>query len=109
MKPRHYEDHWPYLQGGGSGKSAPAAPKSGEGPLFMKKPKFEPGAKVRLTGDFLRSTGQVVGGEGHSRWTVVACECGLCKSGSFVAVNETTDGDAITWRHFNVGNLEKAR
>lgn len=46
------------------------------------KPKhFEPGDRVRLTGVFLKNTGQRAGGEEQSRWTVRACDCGLCASG----------------------------
>jgi hypothetical protein len=33
---------------------------------------FEPGTKVRLSGKFLRSTGQLTGAAGLSSWTVLA-------------------------------------
>jgi len=33
---------------------------------------FQAGDKVKMTGKFLRSTGQVVGGEGSKVWTVMA-------------------------------------
>ena len=77
------------------------------------------GTKVRLTGIFLRNTGQRVGGEGPQRWLTVACDCPSCKSGDFVAVNEPhlcqTDPrgyedippeERPKWRHFNAANLE---
>jgi hypothetical protein len=38
----------------------------------------EPGRRVRLTGRFLRSTGQVTGDEGGKRWTIRECNCDLC-------------------------------
>lgn len=83
--------------------------------------RFTPGDRVRLTGEFLRNTGQLVGGEGHSRWIVLACDCGLCKTGDFVCTNqrrssadmftaEEIAGDpSLGWRHINVGNLERCR
>lgn len=33
---------------------------------------FQPGTRVRLSGKFLRSTGQMAGGEGRKVWTVLA-------------------------------------
>ena len=36
----------------------------------------EPGTRVRLTGRFLKSTGQQAGDEGSKVWTVRACKCG---------------------------------
>lgn len=71
-----------------------------------------PGTRVRLTGAFLRSTGQIAGGEGTRVWTVAACGCGLCAFGDFVAVNERSmfgDPDAANnLRHMNYKNLEPA-
>lgn len=72
-----------------------------------------PGTKVRLTGAFLKSTGQVAGGEGSSVWTLVPCSCDLCarnneKLGYFVAVNEPRY-DSEGPRHFNAANLEAVR
>jgi hypothetical protein len=74
------------------------------------------GDRVRLARAFLRNTGQVKGGEGHSRWTVVACACGLCTHGGFVAVDERSmyadspgNEDMPPQRHFNVANLERVR
>jgi hypothetical protein len=73
--------------------------------------KFQPGDKVRLTGKFLRNTGQIAGGEGQSKWTVVPCGCGLCRGGDFVAVNQSTtqdfDDGKEHFRHINAGNLVK--
>ena len=46
------------------------------------------GARVKLTGVFLKNTGQRVGGEGAKVWTTVEHECSLCAGGRFVAVDE---------------------
>lgn len=76
----------------------------------MKARTFAPGARVRLTGEFLRNTGQIVGGEGSSRWTVVAHHgCRLCEDGRFVMVDEPSTDDPTRGRHFNAANLERAR
>jgi hypothetical protein len=89
------------------------------------------GTKVRLTGYFLRSTGQVKGGEGSKRWTVLAGgDCGFapCLCGSrdgnirtHVAVDEPLDDETVRagyydikstrtdgrlMRHIAIGNLE---
>lgn len=85
------------------------------------------GTKVRLTGYFLKCTGQVTGGEGSKRWTVLAAgDCGfgdmcLCRTGRFVAVDEplsdedrkaaygdikSTRADGRLMRSINIGNLE---
>lgn len=66
------------------------------------------GDPVKLTGSFLRSTGQIVGGEGQSTWIIVACDCALCKSDRFVAVNEPSYDDPQRPRHMAVGNLRHA-
>ncbi len=71
------------------------------------------GAKVRLTGSFLKSTGQQRGGEGASVWTVVG------NSGSFVLVNEPhseeyrkqmwgdlPEAERPKWRAINRANLQ---
>lgn len=71
--------------------------------------KITAGARVRLTGEFLRNTGQIAGGEGQSRWTVIACDCGLCRTGRFVAVNQASTDDPSRNRHINAGNLQVAR
>jgi len=77
------------------------------------------GTKVRLTGYFLKSTGQQRGSEGLSRWTVQACACDLCKTGRFVCTDERFEDSyrTIMWgdlplaerpefRHIACGNLE---
>lgn len=79
-----------------------------------------PGDRVRLTGYFLAATGQQVGDEGFKRWTVVACECGLCKNGGHVAVDEKhsdeyraqwwgdlPEAERPLYRHVALGNLER--
>lgn len=70
--------------------------------------KPNPGQRVRLTGDFLRNTGQIAGGEGQKRWTVQLCHCRLC-DGPFIAVNELSPSDPSRARHINYRNLEKCR
>jgi hypothetical protein len=67
------------------------------------------GTRVRMTGEFLRNTGQFAGYDGPSRWIVQACECGLCRTGRFIAVDEMSTDDPTRNRHINVGNLEKCR
>ena len=69
------------------------------------------GSLVRLTGRFLRSTGQSAGDDGRKVWTVQACPCALCRSGRFVATNEPAafpEPGEPTARHVAVFNLERA-
>ena len=65
------------------------------------------GDKVKLTGKFLRNTGQFTGSEGLSQWIVQACPCSLCEDGRYVAVNEPSASDPDRPRHFNARNLYK--
>lgn len=71
------------------------------------------GTKVRLTGIFLKNTGQQRGGEGASVWTVVGNE------GNFVLVNEPhseeyrkqmwgdlPEAERPKWRAINRSNLQ---
>ena len=69
------------------------------------KTKPEPGARVRLTGKFLRNTGQQIGAEGLSTWTVQACDCELCALGTYIASDQQSEGAP---RHFHIANLEGA-
>jgi len=88
----------------------------------MKRSQIAVGLRVRLTGAFLRSTGQYLGSEGISRWTIVECKCSLCALGDYCAVNEPhlcqsdptgyediPEAERPKWRHFNVVNLETCR
>lgn len=99
----------------------------------MKIEKAKPGTRVRLTGAFLRSTGQIAGGEGGKRWTVVECSCKLCQGNPgpkcqdkgawcFVAVDEphacqidptgyedVPEAERPKFRHINANNLEACR
>jgi len=75
----------------------------------MRAKRFEPGTRVRFTGKFLRNTGQYTGQDTRSRWTVVPCECGLCKLGNFLATDEPSYDDPSQPRHINVGNLQRCR
>ncbi len=85
-------------------------------------PKFSVGDRVRLTGAFLRSTGQIAGGEGQSVWTVQPCRCGLCSDGRFILTDqekhdyreiftaeELAREPHLKFRHINASNLQRAR
>jgi hypothetical protein len=66
------------------------------------------GDQVKLTGQFLKTTGQKRGGEGGKKWTVVACDCGLCASRDYIAVDEKSSfamPDEPQQRHLNAGNV----
>lgn len=79
--------------------------------------RLAPGDKVRLTGEFLRNTGQIAGGQGQDRWIVQACPCRSCEQGDWVCTNEPTSQEytaeeirAEPWivhRHIHRGNLER--
>lgn len=83
----------------------------------------EPGTRVRLTGAFLRSTGQVAGDEGRRRWVVQACDCAGCRTTlvctdqatpadyleSMWTARELADNPSLRWRHIAFANLERAR
>lgn len=79
--------------------------------LYVER--FVVGARVRLTGTFLKNTGQAVGGEGHKSWLVAECPCGCADertaADGLVAVDEraTTPNDdgSPRWRHFAWKNL----
>lgn len=71
----------------------------------MMPPSLRPGTVVVLTAAFLRSTGQIAGGEGHSRWTLVACDCPLCETGRFVATDEPSQCDENRPRHIARANV----
>ena len=81
---------------------------------------LNPGDRVRLTGAFLRSTGQQRGREGMSVWTVRAVE------GSFIVTDQkhdprymvmtwpefaegSADYESLVYRRFHAGNLERAK
>ena len=83
---------------------------------------FAIGDRVRLTGAFLRSTGQIAGGEGRSVWTVQAHPgCRLCADNRFVLTDEERSAPEdftpeeyaadplLKFRHINAANLEKTR
>ena len=72
------------------------------------KTKPPAGTLVKLTGDFLRNTGQQASSEGKRRWTVLECTCGLCRSGRHVAVDQRLPPEmqAGEWRHFAFANLQ---
>jgi hypothetical protein len=85
----------------------------------LRSTEITSGTPVRLTGSYLRSTGQVTGGEGSSRWKLEgSCSCGCiarAEPGSIIAVNEPADPMWFTaeelaasprWRHINAANLQ---
>jgi hypothetical protein len=73
------------------------------------KSKPPAGTVVRFTGTFLRNTGQITATPGaRVRWAVIACDCGLCVRGRFVAVDEPSI-DAGGPRHMAIGNLERVK
>lgn len=88
----------------------------------MKRQSFAVGDRVRLTGAFLRSTGQIAGGEGRNVWTVQAHPgCRMCAGGDFVLTNqerstpeeftpeEYAADPLLKYRHLNAANLQRAR
>jgi hypothetical protein len=77
---------------------------------------IQPGDVVKLTGTFLKNTGQRKGSEGAKKWTVRACDCPLCSRGEFVSTDEKLSSGWFTaeelaadpsllWRHINKGNV----
>lgn len=85
----------------------------------LREDERAPGTRVRLTGTFLKNTGQQVGGEGQSVWTIQECSCQLCRTGAFVATNEPhacqedprgyediPPEERPRWRHINTCNLQ---
>lgn len=74
---------------------------------------FTPGTLCRFSGEYLRNTGQITGGEGPLRFYILSCSCGLCRAGHHVAVNipseyaqsggytpeEITAQPSLIWRH----------
>ncbi len=65
------------------------------------------GDKVKFTGKFLRNTGQQLGREGQSVWTIIACDCGLCKGGRFIATDEPSYDEPSQPRHILAANVYK--
>lgn len=64
-----------------------------------EKPSFKVGDRVRLTGKFLRSTGQYTGQDAHSKWTVVSIK------GDFIGVDEPKD-DLSYWTPDEIKQME---
>lgn len=75
-----------------------------------------PGDKIKLTGVFLKNSGQRKGGEGSTVWTVKDCHCPLCTIGAFVCTDAKLTGDWFTpeeiakepwivFRHFDAQNV----
>lgn len=88
---------------------------------MAKTKRFQVGDRVRLTGAFLRNTGQTAGGEGQARWTVQACKCSLCADGRFILTDQPRQDDGmftaeeiarephLQFRHVNASNAERCR
>ena len=72
---------------------------------------FHPGDRVRMSGAFLRNTGQHTGSAGLDRFTVVACECKPCAERRWVATDEMIDNyeGGLMPRHIATVNLERVR
>lgn len=80
------------------------------------------GDTVRLTGAFLRNTGQIAGGEGTKRWTVRALENGErwavtdeMHSPTFMLNHypdipvDSPDHESLRYRRIAICNLEKVK
>jgi hypothetical protein len=89
--------------------------------MARKVPTFAPGDRVRLTGSFLRSTGQYAGGDGPTRWTVLAVQT-LKHSNSVLVLTDELRADdgmftpeelaadpTLKYRRILACNLEKVR
>lgn len=75
-------------------------------------PIFKPGDKVKLTGKFLRNTGQFAGGEGQSVWTVRGCDCAECAktkriTGMDLVVTDQEKTEADLKAYYTAEELEK--
>jgi len=87
---------------------------------MAKSKKFNVGDKVRLTGAFLRSTGQFTGDEPRKVWKVVFVRDGKYGSSDIVAVDEPREdlsywtkeeldrNPELKFRHIAAGNLQLA-
>ncbi len=64
--------------------------------------RVKPGTRVRLSGAFLRATGQYTGGD--RIYTVADCDCALCANGRFIAVDEPSALHPSSLRHFAEAN-----
>lgn len=85
---------------------------------MAKAKSFKVGDKVRLTGKFLRSTGQFTGDEARRVWEVLAVDPGKYGSPDFITVNqpradlsywtaEELEADPmLKWRRIAAGNLQ---
>ena len=69
----------------------------------MAKPAFTVGDRVRLTGQFLRSTGHYTGHDAHTTWTVMGVDTlpGL----TLVAIDEPSFAPTERYRRINAANL----
>ena len=72
---------------------------------MRERPK--PGARVRYSDAFRAEVG--LGPDDRNEWTVVECECSLCRSGLFVASDEEFGPGGIAVRHLEVAGLEPVR
>ena len=72
------------------------------------RPTFAAGDRVRLTGHFLRSTGQYTGQDAHSTWTVLSVE--RWPSGTLIVeVDEPSADEPTRNRRINHENLYRVR
>lgn len=72
---------------------------------------FQVGDKVKLTGKFLRNTGQATGPEGLSTWTVLAVDNEMITVDQehadigYWTAEELAADPMLKFRRFNAGNL----
>lgn len=69
------------------------------------------GDRVRLTGEFLRNTGQVVGSAGLDRWVVTAIDRDWAITnekleGGWFTAEELKEDPSLAYRRIALGNLE---
>ncbi len=76
---------------------------------------LKPGDKVRFTGKYLRSTGQVRSqGEGRGNWTITAIDGDWAVTDALVGVAwfseaELAEDPTLAFRRINLGNLERVK
>ena len=65
-----------------------------------------PGASVQYTRKFLRDLRAPGKSPAWRSWTVLECDCEMCRQWNFVAVDEKQPENPARQRHINWRNLE---